>query len=374
VLDPSVIDDLYDGALDNAVWNRAMLKVADGVGASCASLLAFDPSRQVLLRDEGYRVPEGALETYRTWVDAGLEPRTPLLLPKPAMVPFTTQQLMPIRQWEGTQIFNEFLTKIDCAHLLGAWLHKSTTTMTCITFQASVATGPFDADDALKIQPVLSHIARALNIRDRLERHAIRAETMAACMERSAVGILVLDQKGRVVETNARAQALLGGGTSLSVGREGALCLRGAAGADLRHWLVFGRPADSNPSGVIHVQRPLKRPLSILVNALPHAQTSWAGAPAKWIIFVFDPEVALEPSIEILAADLGLSEREAQISALLAGGLDIPHIALRLGISVNTTRVHLKSIFGKVGVHSQVELVRCVLQGPAGGMIQPRSN
>lgn len=52
-----------------------------------------------------------------------------------------------------------------------------------------------------------------------------------------------------------------------------------------------------------------------------------------------------------------LSERERQVGELLATGVPVSRIAKRLFISPYTVRNHLRSIFRKVGVHSQVELI-----------------
>ncbi len=57
----------------------------------------------------------------------------------------------------------------------------------------------------------------------------------------------------------------------------------------------------------------------------------------------------------------GLSRREREILEMIARGQGTAATGARLGISVSTVRNHLKSIYRKVGVTSQVALVRKLL-------------
>ena len=66
-----------------------------------------------------------------------------------------------------------------------------------------------------------------------------------------------------------------------------------------------------------------------------------------------------KPSVS--GASSTLSQREKQIVSALAAGNDPKTIAQSLEISVHTVRSHLKTIYRKVGVRTQLELVTRVL-------------
>lgn len=65
------------------------------------------------------------------------------------------------------------------------------------------------------------------------------------------------------------------------------------------------------------------------------------------------PQSAGEPSEEALA---GLSARERQVARMFAAAAPPKQIAAALGVSEATVRNHLKAIYRKFGVHSQLEL------------------
>jgi DNA-binding CsgD family transcriptional regulator len=71
------------------------------------------------------------------------------------------------------------------------------------------------------------------------------------------------------------------------------------------------------------------------------------------------------PPIPLIAHDLGISEREAEIAALLVAVNDLKGIAARLNISIHTARTQLKTVFGKTGIRSQAELIQRIARVPA---------
>ena len=57
-----------------------------------------------------------------------------------------------------------------------------------------------------------------------------------------------------------------------------------------------------------------------------------------------------------------LSEREREVLALLPRGLTNPEIAHALGITLNTAKTHLHTIFSKLDVANRAEAVSAALQ------------
>ena len=67
------------------------------------------------------------------------------------------------------------------------------------------------------------------------------------------------------------------------------------------------------------------------------------------------PSVLAPSSAGGPAAAEPLTERERDVLRLLAAGRSNPEIARTLYVELNTVKTHVKSLYGKLGVHSRVQ-------------------
>jgi DNA-binding CsgD family transcriptional regulator len=246
-------------------------------------------------------------------------------------------------------------------------LHKAPSRIVNVSINSTRLRGPFDEHDGERLRPLIPHLRRALEIKDRLESQHIRHDTVVKCLDNACVAVVLLDEGGRVVEASSSAAALMCASNGIDRDADGTLWVRGPAGVVLNEWITKGMPPARNGDGLLHIPRPPSGPLSIMVTRLPVMSTPWlSGSSPCWMLLLFDPDRQILASAELIARDLGLSLREAELAAMLVNACDITVVAQRLHISINTARTHLKSIYSKMGIGSQAELVRRITSGPAG--------
>jgi DNA-binding CsgD family transcriptional regulator len=344
-----------------------MIAIADAVGASGVYLLALNPASGEVLRDEMHRIDFRVVEDYRRyWTFHDL--RTTSYSDSPVLSPIR-EVTLPAAKWRSSPILNEYLLPVDMPYNMAAWLHKSQMKAVALALQGTRRRGPFQDQEAQIFRRILPHVSRALDIRDRLEQAQVRADTWASSLDGLTPAVIVLDSSGRHIESSRTARELLRVESGVRLKADGTLWLRPPADAELRRWILSGRPPVPPAADVgrlLHVTRPGALPLTAMLAPVPFRPTSWIGRDPRWVLVIFDPELRTEANPELIARHLRISAGEAALAAALAAGYNLSNAASRLGVSVHTVRTQLKSIFRKTGIRSQVELVRTLVLGPAG--------
>lgn len=115
---------------------------------------------------------------------------------------------------------------------------------------------------------------------------------------------------------------------------------------------AMARAATAGACGFIQKERPIGEILQAIRTAGDGGMMVEASTLAAVLANVKGPHTGVLPP-----PGLQLTDRQREVLGLLAEGLDPRSIARTLGISVNTSRGHVKSIIAKLGVHSQLEAV-----------------
>jgi DNA-binding CsgD family transcriptional regulator/PAS domain-containing protein len=235
-----------------------------------------------------------------------------------------------------------------------------------LSIQRSIAQGPFSPDEVnrlARLSPSLAAagaLARALGF--------ARAEAALAAFEVSGLAVALIDRLGAVIRLNAAAERLLGPHLKIVRGRIASSDHDATAALDRAlHALLWasGRRALAPP---VLLPRPEKRPLLAYAVRPPGICADALVACQAVVVFV-DPEARPLPREAHLRSALGLSAAEARLAAKLAAGDTLKTAAEVLGISRETARVQLKSVFAKTDTYRQAELVALI-----DGLREPNGN
>lgn len=222
--------------------------------------------------------------------------------------------------------------------------------------------GALDDGSVRWIKSLVPHFSRSLAISRRIEQLRHEAASLRGAFGQLAIGVMGVAAGLTLRYTNNEAERILGADDGLAQhGRRLSLVDHGLK-ARLRATVAcFATQAVGSGPHCLFVPRPSGAPSYTLVVA-PGGASASAGCPvAAATLFVTDPvgPTAL-PAPALLAEGFGLTATEAEVARLVAMGRGMKFVAESLGVSLNTARTHLKSIYAKTGVNHQAALTRTI--------------
>ena len=223
------------------------------------------------------------------------------------------------------------------------------------------------------IQRLLPHLCQLVRVRQALHNADAYSASLAQLLGNSLIGVIHLGRRGRLLETNDRARALLRRGDGV-YDQDGHLHARLPADeVRLQRLLASALPADNLPgaSGSMTVGR-FSKASRLTLHVMPAA-----GYPLGYdlwrvaaIVLIIEPGTHSHVDSGLVAAVLGLTPAEGRVAAMLAGGHTVRNVALMTRTKESSVRSHMKRIYSKRGITRQADLIRLVLSIAEHG--QPR--
>ena len=248
--------------------------------------------------------------------------------------------------------YQDFLIPYGLAYQTSAFLDMTDAgAVNLITFKPP-GSGGFAAEDLTTFALVLPYLrATAMTCRGSLRAEARRC---ALSFERRGEPVIHLGHDGRVMETSPEVETSLDPVMRITASR-----LRAARSSDQKRLDIALKTALENrrPSLVSFVTDHGTSFRFLVAPVLGHAQDIFHATAAIATVLDTSRTVRLDQgTAELLARSADLTPRELQVAQVVAGGGSPREAAERLGISVETAKLHLKAVFRKLDVHSQTEL------------------
>lgn len=207
---------------------------------------------------------------------------------------------------------------------------------------------------------IMTQLQRDLNLAFEISGRLMLARNLASGISRSldhkGVGLIVLDESGRIEETNASAAGVLSRGVIL---RDQDGYLSPGKGLSLPQLpQMLQRAKRGQKGGQIDFALEEGR-LDGSITVYPASVTpEWERLPDnKVVLLVIDNNRPRELLTQALSRQHSLTNAEIRVALRLVAGNTTRAIADELGVQINSVRAHLKAIYAKTDTHSQIELV-----------------
>ncbi|QYU68031.1 hypothetical protein J4558_24790 [Leptolyngbya sp. 15MV] len=205
---------------------------------------------------------------------------------------------------------------------------------------------PFGPAIARSLARLVPHLRNALDLYHALEANRSEQAVYSGAIANLSVGVILLDHDGRIVRTNAVADAILASDDGI------ARSARGVRFAEARHRarledLLAGedQSAARVSPAILRIARPSGgRDYGVAIHRIDTPGFMRTGSSPALALLVSDPERATIADSAALRSRFGLTRKEAMLAGELAAGRSLDDAAARLGIARNTARSHLRGL------------------------------
>jgi DNA-binding CsgD family transcriptional regulator len=233
-----------------------------------------------------------------------------------------------------------------------------------LTLVRPVGKGDVTRSDLRWLRGLVPHLLRAMEVTVELETRSLDYHLIDTAMEGSNLGLIALDDEGRMVYANRVAEARLHGelGIRQCQGR-----LAGATAhidGQLEQALGF-----ANASGTfgrdICIEAAGRPPLVVKVVPVVsgHGFAKIASRRPTTLLIFREAPFDIDSRLRHISGAFGLTPAECRVLAAVVDGADMKSVASRLRISKATLKTHLTRIFSKTGTSRQTGLIALVLKG-----------
>ena len=361
----SLIGNIYDAALDPALWPEVLEATCRYVEGMTCALMAQDSA-------------QASAQLYFTW---GTDPRydksyletygklTPLLVPSQLYAKVgdvvSTTDLVPYDEFLASRFYREWAEPQGVVDVVGAVLDKSATSYGLVAVQRHQRHGLVDDKARRRMALLAPHFRRAVAIGKVIDLHKVAAATFADTLDGIAAAMLLVDADGRIAHANAAGQAMLAQGSVIRAAG-GKLAARDVqADPALSALFQHARSGDA-AVGVQGIAMPLtaRGGERYVAHVLPLTSGTRRKAGVVYsavaAVFVRKASLDLPHPLEAIAAAYKLTSAEMRVLMAIVQIGGVPEVAPMLGIAETTVKTHLQNVYAKTGTSRQADLVKLV--------------
>jgi DNA-binding CsgD family transcriptional regulator/PAS domain-containing protein len=359
-----VIADIYDAAIDPALWRRALGSACAFVGGSSAVLFwhdaAIERSEALHLFNEDPYYTKLYFEKYLP-----MNPMFPAATFVEEGVVVASDDIMPRAELEETRFYKEWLAPQGITDAIAVTLEKGVARASLVNIRMHTAYGFVDDLARRRMSLLAPHFQRAVAIGGLFSQGKAAEEALTKTLDHMDAAVFLVGADGLIAFANAPAKRMLGEGALV---REESKSLRAVVPKTdriLRDIFVAAAKGDASV-GVRGVAVPLARPAEDQWFAHVLPLTSGARRQAGFddaavaAVFIRKKAPDAPPPLEAIARLYKLTASEIRVLDGLLKVSSVKPLATMLGVSQSTVKTHLHNLFRKTGARRQSDLVKLV--------------
>ena len=365
----ALVQLVYEGALTSSSWQKLLRVMTERLQGNSAVLLLRVPQ----LGDVPLKLAHGAMPDRDPLYFRHFMALDPFVqLPEGRAV--TMHDFVNAAELERSQYFLEWLEPMDMVYAIGVDMRDKQRYHVRLRICRPRGAGNFSLDHCRFVESLVPHLKTAIHLYSELDSVRHDRSIYADAMDQLTLATIVVDETCKVLHSNRLADTILAQNDGISRVND---LLQIMNRDDSRRFKdMIARAAEAQrlgKPGLVEVMRFRRSSGRSDVSLVVRPSSSQIGRNNERLstsIAVFlshDSGTTPESNLpaDVIQKLFGLTPKEAALALRLAAGESLQEASEHLGISPNTARAHLRSIFSKTGVDRQAKLVRVLLRSVA---------
>jgi DNA-binding CsgD family transcriptional regulator/PAS domain-containing protein len=356
---PDLLELIYHAAINPGGWNPLLRRLATMTDCTAAGITIEDPVTKRGRPITYFGFDTGHVEkTFDHYL-----PMNPLFRISRSMTTgfiVANGDVIAPRDFAMTDFYNGWARPQGIGSPLTLVLDHAATFYCPLTLVRPDGKGEAASAHRKLLRTLSPHLTRAMKVHLKLEIADARLEAADAVFDNAALAVFLLDAKGRLVFCNRRAEAYLSDGAVLAAPAGGLKATDASQDLSLQHAIAKASAGAASSGAEFTITGNDRRSLSVSITPVPPAGPTACYGKFRvcCAVIVADPDMRQASTISKLARIYGLTPAEMRVLEVMLTGTGAAQAADALGISVETTRTHLKRIFSKTRTTRQAELMR----------------
>ncbi len=363
----SLIELIYEAADDMSLWPLVLDRIAEAVHGEATVLFANYTGLASNIATHT-RIDPAALASYAEYYGT----RNVLISRGDEVFkdgePRFSHQALSNRELEKTEYYDGYLLQHKIYYGLGIKVVLDGHAPALLSTLRSKSKGPFEEREGQIFATLLPHLQRAMKLHLKLSHLRSKTEGLEAALSAFDVSVFGLNRRGEVIFSNEPARRAVKANDGIAL-RSGGLATNDETQRDELRRLIERTVLNTmgpgyGGGGSMLLRRQSGQP-PLRLTVMPFTPSSALNlGEVRALVFLSDGAARPLSRSAALRALYGLSPTECRLADLLASGREVAAAAEEIGITFETARFHLKSIFSKTKVNKQGKLIRLVLSLP----------
>ncbi len=351
-----LIGVIYEAVLDPGRWQEAVRLCALYAGGEDAQMLIIaKPSLQPLLS-----IQAGSAFDLQSGQDYAeyyikIDPRFPLVTDYPIDQWTSCHDIHDQNFVNRNEFYQDFLLPSKARYVHAARIDETEEQFTMFGILRAIDQSPFTIENTRAAKRFSGHLQRALHLQRQAQQLKLKAELGAMAIDVLAIARLLVDAKGAILHLNAHAENALRNPSSGLCSKAGRLLATHTSTKSQLSQLISDATSSPAVGGAMFLNHARTQQLFVIpLPANSRFAENWQLPLAFLIILPIGTNVS---NLHLFAELYALSPTELRVVTALMQGKSAEEYAQEMGVTMNTVRTQLKSIYKKTNTRRQSELL-----------------